>query len=228
MKKTALKVIIGVIILAVGVILLGSLFGFWQLDLFFKGWWALAIMLAAIIFMVSDRPNIVNVFMLLFGGAAFLREREILIPKDANLGLIALGILVVAVGIKIIISAVSSKTTPVVSTENGKTTASGGNTSFTDKTVDLSGLEFSTASYEVSFGSLTIDLSSSTFAPNAELGITCSFGKTTIYVSPETTVSVKDNDTAFGAVKNTAKTSDPPALSVSAAVSFGSVEILTK
>ena len=226
MKKTVLKIVIGVLILAVGIMLFGSIIGIWTID--FSGWWALAIMIAAILFMISDKPNVVNVFMLLFGGAAFLRERGILIPADASLWLIALGILIVAFGIKLIISAVTSGKKPVVSSETGKAAESGGNASFSDKTIDLSGLEFSTASYEVSFGSLTIDLSSSTFAADAKLDVTCSFGKVTIYVSPETTVSVKDNDTAFGAVKNAAKTSDTPALSISAAVSFGSVEIMTK
>lgn len=226
MKKPAVKIIIGVLILAAGVMLLGSLFNFWTID--FSGWWGVLIMVAAIIAMVSDKPNFINVFLLLFGGAAFLKARGILIPADASLWLIALGILVVAFGIELIISAATSKKTPVVSNGQEKKAEAGGSASFADKTIDLSGLEFSTASYEVSFGSLTIDLSSSTFAPNAELSVTCSFGKATIYVSPETTVSVKDNDTAFGAVKNSAKTSDAPTLSISAAASFGEVEILTK
>ena len=227
MKKTAVKIICGVLILAIGVALLGSLFGLWSFDLFFKGWWAVLIMIASIFFMISDRPNIVNVFLLLFGGAAFLKERGI-IPETTSLWLIALGILIVTLGIKLIISAVRSGKPPVVKAENGKATEAQGNASFSEKTVDLSGLEFSTASYEVSFGTLTIDLSKSTFASDAKLDITCSFGKATIYVSPETTVAVSDNDTAFGAVKNEAKTSDAPTLSVSASVSFGAIEILTK
>lgn len=105
--KKASRTIWGILVLALGVILFGNATKLWDVTLFFDGWWAVVVMLLALFSICTDKPNIVNVYFLLFGGVMLFKEQGIFIAKDTSSWLIALALLIVVAGISVIIRAVS-------------------------------------------------------------------------------------------------------------------------
>ena len=105
--KKASRIIWGLLVLALGVVLFGNAAKLWDVSVFFDGWWAAVVMILALFSIFSDKPNIVNIYFLIFGGAMLLKEQNILIPKDTSSWLIALALLIVVVGISIIVRTVA-------------------------------------------------------------------------------------------------------------------------
>ena len=103
--KKASRIIWGILVLALGVILFGNAAKLWDVTLFFDGWWAALVMLLALFSICTDKPNIVNVYFLLFGGVMLFKEQGIFIAKDTSSWLIALALLIAVAGISIIIRA---------------------------------------------------------------------------------------------------------------------------
>lgn len=225
MRKRITSIIIGILALALGIVLVGNIAGFWDFELFFDGWWTVVVMAIALISIVSDKPNIFNVYFLLFGGAMLLRACGV-IKKDVNGWLIAVALLVIAVGIKMIISAIfKSSNVSTGYTDAGKAYCPNEcSTTFSEQKLNFSGMEFTNANYEVAFGKLTIDLRGATFAENAFMSIEAAFGSAVILVSQDTQVKVS-REAVFGSVKNDAEATAEKALNVKAEAVFGSVEI---
>lgn len=228
MRKRISSIIIGILILALGITLVGDILGGWDINFFFEGWWTVLIMIVSLLSIISDKPNVVNVYFLLFGGAMLLRSCGV-ISKDVSGWLIALALLVVALGFKMIISAIFKTSGPVIAEGHSETSSSPngthkGETAFSDQTFTFAGLEFTSADYDVSFGKLTLDLRGANIADNAFLSIDCIFGGATVLVSPETKVSVS-HEAIFGAVKNFADGTGEKILNVKAEAVFGAIEI---
>lgn len=230
MKKRISNIIIGIIILAVGVILVGNFAGFWNFDIFFKGWWTVLIMAVSLISIISDKPNIFNIYFLLFGGAMLLKYCGVF-GSDVSGWLIALALLIVAVGVKLIISAFPQSKPDVTSgaqafsdsDSNGGT----GNVSisFSEQNINLNGKNFTGAKYECSFGKLTVDLRGAELSDNSFLSAESVFGNITILVPSDTAVKL-NRDATFGSVKCRASQNGTRTLNVNAEAVFGSVEII--
>lgn len=216
MKKRISRIFIGIAVILIGIALVGNLLGLWEIKDIFDGWWAVIIVAASLSSIISDRANLINIYFLIFGSVAFLCERNVL-KTDVSIWLLALYLLIVVFGCKLVVSAFFRR--EKVSTDTKK-----GDVSFEDKRLDFSGLEFDGGSYDVSFGSLTIDLKNATVADGAKMNIDVSFGSATIIVPEGVTVSVKEN-ASFGSVKNKTGSGDGKRLELCADVSFGSVEI---
>lgn len=82
--KKASRIIWGILILALGVVLFGNAAKLWDVSIFFDGWWAVLIMALALFSVCTDKPNIVNVYFLIFGGVMLLKEQGVLIPKETS------------------------------------------------------------------------------------------------------------------------------------------------
>lgn len=223
MRSKPCRIIVGAVVVLLGVALFGSSTGLWNFDLLFNGWWGALLMLIAVCGMISDKPNIINAYLLIFGGIAVLHENDVIIKKSSSLWLLALYLLIIVIGARIVSSAVFSKKhadSDDVSEKN--------NTSFSSSELKFDGLEFSSGSYDVTFGSLRLDFRGAKLAPGANVKIECAFASAEVIVSPDTSVSITKSGGVCGSVKSDAPNGDPADLTIDAEAAFGSVSVKTK
>ena len=209
-RKKIEKAIIALILLALGVVWFGNAIRIWNVDVFFPGWWAVLLMVCFLISIISDGPNIGNVFFLLFFGVVVLQYTG-LISERINLWLVALAFAVVVFGGKLLISAFrgdrqikpSDKATFSGSDSHERTADGTGNVSytFTGETLRFAGQTVYSSSYSVSFGSLTLDFSGAVFAENTVISVSANFGEVKIRM-PAGTKAVSENHVSFASVKN--------------------------
>jgi len=201
------KLIIGLVLLVLGVAWLGDAVNLWNFDLFFPGWWAALLMLCFFVSVVSDGPNVGNVFFMLVFGAVVLKENHI-IPEAVNIWLVAFALAVIIFGGKIIVDALRGNKNVKHPEYEEKfvsgSTASGGshvNYTFAGETLRFAGQTIHDCSYSVSFGSLTLDFSGAYFAEDAYLSVAANFGEAKIILPPGVKADPQ-NSAAFASIKN--------------------------
>ena len=207
-RQKAKKLIIGIVLLVLGVAWLGDALNFWNFDLFFPGWWAALLMLCFFVSVVSDGPNVGNVFFMLIFGAIVLKENGI-IPDFVNIWLVAFALAVIIFGGKIIVDAFrgGKKAEPSESGGNGaifgeaQSTGDHVSYTFTGETLRFAGQTVHHCSYSVSFGSLTLGFSGAGFAEDAYLSVSANFGEVKILL-PAGIKAEPQNSAAFASIKN--------------------------
>lgn len=231
MRKRVSNIIIGLIVLAIGIFLIGNITGLFKFNLFFEGWWTVLIMIAAVISMISDRPNIFNVYFLLFGAAMLLKYRGIF-NEEVSGWLVALALLVVIIGLKLILGAFFPSKTKIYFTDDGEkktvyesNTGDEENVIFSEKIEKYNDREFKGASYSVVFGRLVLDLTGAAVTDGAYLNVECVFGGVEVIVPADVNVNVTKS-AVFGEARNLASR---PAMTkvINGAIEavFGSVRI---
>ncbi len=78
MRNHITRVITGLLFISVGVILFGNMTEWWDIDLFFNGWWTLFFILPALLSMINSNINLWNSFLLLCGVMLLLNENDLL------------------------------------------------------------------------------------------------------------------------------------------------------
>ena len=222
--KKASRIIWGILILALGVILFGNAAKLWDVSIFFDGWWAALVMLLALFSICTDKPNIVNVYFLLFGGVMLFKEQGIFIAKDTSPWLIALALLIIVAGLSIIIRTAFG--TKRKSGAAVRAISANGNVSvsFCEETVGFGSNCFETGDYSVAFGSLTIDLRMAKIAENAHLSVKASFGELKVLL-PENADAEVDGNAFLGKVVSPARGGEIP-IKITASAIFGQVSII--
>lgn len=76
MKKKIDYILYGVLFLAIGVIVIGNLLNFWNIDLLFKGWWALFIIIPSVFDIIKRGISFGNTFTLGIGVILLLMMQE--------------------------------------------------------------------------------------------------------------------------------------------------------
>jgi|GEM_PF-1215753 hypothetical protein ELI_2635 len=206
-RQKAKKLIIGIVLLVLGVAWLGDAVNFWDFDLFFPGWWAALLMLCFFVSIVSDGPNVGNVFFMLIFGAIVLKKNNI-IPDFVNIWLVAFALAVIIFGGKIIVDAFRGGKKPEHPQSGGDAGFGGAQSTgdhvsytFTGETLRFAGQTVQHCSYSVSFGSLTLDFSGAVFAEDAYLSVSANFGEVKILL-PAGIKADPQNSAAFASIKN--------------------------
>lgn len=222
--KKASRIIWGLLILALGIILFGNATNLWDVSIFFDGWWAAVVMILALFSVCADKPNIVNVYFLIFGGVMLLKEQGVLIPKNTSSWLIALALLIVIAGISIIIRTVFGSK-KIFSADLHTVSSEGDiNVSFGEETIRFNGTEFESGSYSVAFGSLTLDLRTAIIAENARLSVKAAFGELKVLLPNDVKAEV-DSSSFLGDIVSSGASDGDMTMKIKASASFGHVLI---
>ncbi len=78
MKSKSGRIIVGIIFLVAGIAAMGNQLGFWNLDIFFKGWWTLFIIIPFLIDIFEKRATFSNMTGLTVGILLLLTELDFL------------------------------------------------------------------------------------------------------------------------------------------------------
>lgn len=100
MSKKISDIVLGVILIAVGIIFLGNEFGFWNIELFFDGWWTLIIIIPSALGLFQHGSKLSSALGLLIGLLLLLASRNEI--SWSSVGKIFLPSLLILVGLSVI------------------------------------------------------------------------------------------------------------------------------
>lgn len=78
MKRDIITIIVGMLFLATGIVIGGSMLGYFNFSINFAGWWTLFLIVPAILAIVQGGFNAGNVILLAVGGILLMEAQEVL------------------------------------------------------------------------------------------------------------------------------------------------------
>ena len=88
--------IIGLLLIAAGIIWGGNALGLFQVSLFFRGWWTLFILVPCLYAIIKNGPDVPNIIGLIIGILLFLSARDIL--PNGTLGKLIIPVILIVAG----------------------------------------------------------------------------------------------------------------------------------
>nr|WP_122013263.1 hypothetical protein [Maliibacterium massiliense] len=95
MRNRLVSILLGVGLVGVGVAVLGNLLSWWQVELFFDGWWTLFLIVPALCSMLGERIHAGNAILLAIGVILLLRAQRV-ISSGSTWQIIVIAVLIVA------------------------------------------------------------------------------------------------------------------------------------
>ncbi len=226
------KIIIGLLFLVLGALWLIEATGIFdfEVNLFFDGWWAVLCMVIFLISIVSDGPNFGNVLCFCIFLVLFLDTRD-WIPGDINIWLLLFAVIVLFIGGKIILSAFRKPQVQVATGNSFSANATQASDDvnrtytkyiFTGENVRFSGVTVGNISYEINFGSLTLDFTDAIFTEDSYLFVNTNFAETKIILPAGVKADVM-KDVAFASVKDISVGTTPVRMKLDCA--FGAITV---
>ena len=224
--KNAKRIIIGLLIVAIGVLLmLKRLDIIESFDIFFEGWWTLFIIVPAALGLMSDDDKTGNLIFLTIGILLLLAARDII-----DFGLIwklIVPIFLIYIGLTIIFKdTVGNKVKKAIAKVDTNGMANYTST-FSSQKFNLAKEDFKGAEINSIFGGVDLDLREAKIKDDVVIKATCIFGGADIFLPDNVNVKV-DSTSLFGGVEDKRKeTKDDNKYTVyiQATCIFGGVEI---
>ena len=225
MKKTK-NILVGLLLIAVGVILGGNALGLFNVDLFFDGWWTLFIIIPSFIGLITDNHKRGSLIWLVVGILLLLACQDV-IDFD-TLWELMVPIIIIIIGLSLIFKdTISKEVNEKVKELNNKlnkddeycSTFSGQEINITD--------EFKGTTATAVFGGITLDLTKAVINSDVIVNTSCIFGGIDIIIPENVNIKVKSSS-IFGGVsnkKNNNSNDNKYTIYVNASCVFGGVEI---
>ncbi len=217
MKKTTVKVnfssiVWGIVLVAAGVIFALNSLDITNIDIFFKGWWTLFIIVPCTINLFTDRKDIVgNLIGIAIGVFLMLCARGIL--QYSMIWKLLLPIFVVAIGLKIFFRGLFGRKDGEDDDDDDDDDDEDGkdvhtvNAIFSAHRINYDGMVFRSAELNVIFGGAQLDLRNAIIEGDCTVRANCIFGGITVLVPENVNVKVNSSN-IFGGCSN--KTTDHP------------------
>lgn len=200
--KNKSNILWGIVLIVIGIIWGISSLGIVQINIFFKGWWTLFIIVPSIIGIVKNAREFSNYVWLLLGVVLLLCARGI-ISFDIIMKLLLPAILVI-VGISFIFKNVTSekinKKIKDIDTDGMEIYVA----SFSENKVKLRGDEFKNANLDSTFGNIKFDISECDINEDKIIKASAIFAGVEIIVPSNVNVKVKSTN-IFGGTSNKVK-----------------------
>ncbi len=194
MKKDVSSIFLGLIFLAAGVAVGGSMLGFFDFQFSMAGWWTIFIIAPALISIVQGGFNAGNFIVLAVGVCLLLRAQGYL-PAGFSWRLILPGVLLI-IGIQLLFggqsktkvhfcgcSSTSSSGKPSSDTSTDKTAESdqkgdykSASVFFSGQDIQYAGMRFAGATYSAVFGGMTVDLRNAVLVGDVVINVSCLCG----------------------------------------------------
>ncbi len=168
--------VLGILLIAVGVIYAGNVLNIWDIAFFFRGWWTLFIIVPCVVSMFNNGVSTGNLIGTAVGVLLLLNAQRI-VPMDIIFKLLVPAILV-AIGIKLLFG--NNYTRRFKSINSG---SSSYGAYFGEQRLNYNGLVFNGVDVSSIFGSVTIDLRGAIIQNEAAINVTCIFGGVDILCS---------------------------------------------
>jgi len=222
MKKLG-NILWGICFIVVGIIVLLNSLGVTNINIFFKGWWTLFIIIPSCIGLIKDKDKAWNIFFLALGIALLLASRGII--DMAIIAKCILPAILIIIGVDIIFKdRINSKLNDKIK-ELNKSNNDEYYATFSGQKLDFGGQEFKGAKLNAIFGGIDIDLRKAEIKQDIIIDVCSVFGGVDIKVPKDSNVKVQSNS-IFGGVSNKVKSEDAsPVIYVKAMCLFGGCDI---
>lgn len=223
MKKVG-SLIWGILFIIVGLIFGLNAMGITDINIFFRGWWTLFIIIPSLIGVIKESYKVGNYIWLLIGIVLLLSAQGII--NFSTIWKLALPTILVIIGLSIIFKdVVGSKINDKIKELNkqGKTEYYA---TFSGEELTFTGSEFKGASLNAIFGGIDINLKDAVIEEDIVINSTAVFGGVDILVPNNVNVKVKSSS-IFGGTDNkmTENKENVPTIYVKAFNLFGGTEI---
>ncbi len=220
MKKKMSDIILGSILIILGIIFLGNEFDFWNIKLFFKGWWTLFIIVPSALGIWEKENRLSSFFGLLIGLLLLFAARDIIAWK--TVGKIFLPVLLVTLGLSMIFR----KNFKVQKSKN-KETMKKYTAIFAGAEEKISNEEFLGTNVIAVFGGVELDLRQAIIKNDIVINCEAVFGGIDI-ILPDNVKVITSGVPVFGGVENkkeSAKEENIPTVYINYVCVFAGVDI---
>lgn len=226
MKKLT-KILWGIALIAVGAIFALNAFGLTDINIFFKGWWTLFIIVPCFVGLFNDREKTGNLVGLAIGVFLLLCCQNVL--SFDMLWKLAVPAIIVIIGLKLVFGAVfgdKANKMIVESKQNGGNVKSGCAT-FSGLDLNFTGEEFTGAELTAVFGGVNCNLRGAVIEKDCAITATSIFGGIDIFVPDYVNVKINSNSIFGGVSEKNHRPVDPNqvTLYINATCIFGGVDI---
>jgi predicted membrane protein len=214
----------GLLLVVIGLGFAGNVFGLWNFELFFNGWWTLFIIIPCAISMVQNGVQLWNTIGLGIGVLLFVSAQGFF--NGELLGDLIFPIIIVAIGLSIIFKDRLSKNAKQIEgmTKDGLPDYSA---VFGGQEINFPGEEFYGATVSAIFGSVSLDLRQAIIKEDIYISATAVFGGIDMLVPSNVRVEMSTTP-IFGGASNKANRplgENPPTIYLNSTNIFGGTEV---
>lgn len=214
----------GLLLVIVGLGFAGNVFGLWNFELFFDGWWTLFIIIPCIISMIQNGLQLWNAIGLGIGVLLFVSAQGFL--NGQLLGDLIFPIIIIAVGLSIMFKDQLSKNAKLIRgmSKDGLPDYSA---VFGGQELNFPGEVFNGANLTAVFGSVSIDLRQAIINEDIYVSATAVFGGIDMLVPSNVRVEMSTTP-IFGGASNKANKplgENPPTIYINSTNIFGGTEV---
>ncbi len=218
------KLLWGLFFITLGIIIGLNSLGFTHINIFFRGWWTLFIIVPSFIGLFDDDDKTGNLIGLVIGIVLLLGVNSII--SFELIGKLIVPFILVAIGVSILFKeSIKSNITEKVATakKNGLENITA---TFAGQKVKKDGEEFKGANIDAVFGGVDLDLRNAVIEKEAVIKASAIFGGINLFVPNDVTVKVKSTP-IFGGVSNKSvqNKENTKVIYIDAFCMFGGVEI---
>ena len=226
--KSIKGVMWGLVLVALGIIMGGNALGWFNIDLFFDGWWTLFIIIPCAIGIITEKGERIGNLVGLIVGVLLLLACQDVIAFEI-LWQVALPIAIILIGVAMICKNLfNHKFDEQIEKLNKKILNDGEiGAVFSGQNINLSNEEFKGKTVKAIFGGLELDLRNAKIKEDVVINATATFGGIDIFLPDDVVVKVKSNS-VFGGVankKNNKAKEKAPTVYVNGTAVFGGIEI---
>lgn len=224
MKKVT-SIILGIVLVAAGVIFALNAFNVTDIDVFFDGWWTLFIIIPCTVGLFTEKEKFGNIIGIIVGVLLLLCCQDIL--SFSILWKLLVPAIIVIIGLKLIFKAVFGKkiNETIKKLKSEGKNVNKGFAAFSGSDMKCDGEVFEGANLCAIFGGVDCDLRNAIIEKDCVIQASAIFGGIDILVPNNVNVKLNSNSIFGGASNETASIPDAPTIYVSGTAIFGGIEI---
>ena len=223
--KQVSRIMWGIVLVALGVVFALNALNITDIDVFFKGWWTLFIIVPSFISVFTDKDKTGGIIGLSVGLILLLGCRDLIDLR--TIWKLIIPVVIILIGIELIFKgAFDKKAKEAIKKLKNSGQLKSSSVFFSNKTENYAGQTFNGADFSAVFGRLDCNLNGVYLERDVLIKINNVFGTVNITVPDAVNVTVTSNS-LFGGVTNRIPQNDANMLTIyiDAKCLFGSVEI---
>ncbi len=217
MREKLANVLWGLVWIAIGVFVFGTVMGFWNVPVRFADWWPLLIVVPSFISMIKNGVRPVNSIFMVCGVLILLEQNHVI--EHGTLGKILVPAIFMVIGLGILFRSLFGG---VKHHYNG---TQGYSATFAGNVVTATETPFAGCEADAVFGGLELDLRGVAIEDGAVIEASAIFGGIDIKVPEGVNVKLRRMELFGGAKSYVGHQNDGPVLYVNALCMFGGVDI---
>lgn len=219
------QIILGVILIVVGIIIGLNSLNITNIDIFFKGWWTLFIIVPSFIGIINEEDKTGNLIGLIIGLFLLLGIRDII--NIQIIGKLIFPTILVILGLSLLFKEFKSKSIVKKINNVDKNNLEYITATFKEQKVVVDKEKFTGANLDAIFGSVKLDLTNGVLEKETIIKATAIFGEIDITVPKECTVKIKATP-IFGSIKNKTDKKDKidKIIYIEAITLFGGIDLI--